>query len=116
METETDKEKALVYAWCEAMNEAGRGNAELDELLREAYEDNEHRRSNGCNFVNELKWPFPRHPACVVHDRLYRLQRGRKYADDKMRELNKYFGRPVAGWVRWAGLRLFGGWAYRYGD
>ena len=107
-----DKEKAIVYKWIEAMQANGKGDPELEAVLYEAYDNNEHHKSNGCNLVNELSWPFPRHPACVVHDMLYRLKLGRSYSDATMRRLNAYFGRSCRGWVRWAGLRLGGWWAY----
>ncbi len=109
-----DREAGLVKSWIEAKRAAGKGDAELEGLLAEAYEQREyHKQSNGCNLVTELRWPFPRHPACVVHDMLYGDRRGRKYADSVMKRLNGYFGRPVAGWFRWAGLRLGGWWVYR---
>lgn len=111
-----DKEKALVLAWIEAKRAAGSACEELEALLIEAYEEKAyHLRSNGCNLVNELRWPFPRHPACVVHDMMYGEKRGRAYSDRMMRRLNSYFGRPGRGWIRWAGLRLGGWWAYRRG-
>lgn len=117
MKAESDSEVALVLAWIAAQREAGRGKPDLEELLMEAYVEREyHKHSNGCNLVNELHWPFPRHPACVVHDMLYNDQRGWGYSDKKMRQLNAYFGRPKRGWVRWAGLRLGGWYAYYYGD
>lgn len=107
-------EAALVASWIIAKNSVGEGEFELDELLREAYfEQVYYLQSNGCTLVTELGWPFPRHPACVVHDMLYDQQKGRRYCDLKFRELNAYFGRPKRGWVRWAGLRIGGWWAYR---
>lgn len=113
----TDTEKELVLAWVDAMRDAGKGDHELEALLIEAYCVREfHRESNGCNLVNELRWPHPRHPACVVHDLLYKDKRGRRYSDRMMRKLNKYFGRPFRGWLRWAGLRIGGWYAYHYGE
>lgn len=106
-----DAEKKLVLAWIEAMQSQGRGDEELERELIAAYDD-DYKASNGCNLVNELRWPISRHPACVVHDRLYGMRAGRAYADRVMRRLNSYFGRPVRGWIRWTGLRLGGWWAY----
>ncbi len=109
----TDQEVKQVMTWVESMRYQGRSEPELETLLIEAYCDRQyHKKSNGCNLVNELRWPFPRHPACVVHDMLYGDKRGRRYSDRMMRKINAYFGRPYRGWVRWAGLRLGGWWAY----
>jgi len=49
-----DKEKAIVYKWIEAMQANGKGDPELEAVLYEAYDNNEHHQSNGCNLVNEL--------------------------------------------------------------
>ncbi|GAA6154484.1 hypothetical protein NBRC116587_39070 [Pseudoteredinibacter isoporae] len=107
-----DNEFELVKQWIAGRQENGQGDPELETLLLDAYQNGEHKISNGCNFVNELRWPWPRHPACVVHDRLYRLKAGRSYADRMMRRLNGYFGRPGRGWVRWLGVRIGGWWIY----
>lgn len=110
-----DDEFELVKLWIKGRRANGRPELEIERLLIEAYESGEHKTSNGCNLVNELDWPWPRHPACVVHDRLYRLKAGRAYADKAMRQINSYFARPYRGWIRWLGLRLGGWWVYSRG-
>lgn len=72
-----DKEKAIAYKRIEAMKANGKGDPELEAVSYEAYDINEHHKLNGHNLVNELNRPFPRHPACVVHDMLFELKCGR---------------------------------------
>ncbi len=105
-----DKEFALLKAFIEAKRDIGEGDAELEAILLDAYENGEHHKSNGCNFVDELSWPYA-HPACVVHDMYYRLRLGRSNGDRIMMKINSYFGHNFRGWVRWLGLRL-GGWVF----
>lgn len=108
----SDVERALVFAWIDAKRVAGCSDTELEVLIYEAYDAGYHLESNGCTLVSELQWPI-KSPSCVVHDYLYSRKRGFFYSNNIMRKLHAYFGRAGRGWVRWAGVTVFGGWFYR---
>lgn len=106
-----DTEKALVLAWVDGMRAAGRGDDEVERFILEAYDADYHHESNGCNLVNELRWPFPRHPACVGHDFWWKHTRGYWSGNRLMYRANCYFGRPARGALRWIGVTV-GGWPW----
>ncbi len=110
-EQKNDSEAALVYEWVAAMRAAGRGDEEVERFVLEPYENGFYLESDGCTLVNELGWPFRRHPACVGHDYYWKNCKGFWSGNRLLYRANRYFGRPGRGVLRWIGTTV-GGWPW----
>jgi len=106
-------EWSLVKLLMACNGEQGKGDAELEAMITEAYESGYFILSDGCTLVGELWWPF-KAAGCVIHDHQFYLGVSFRRANALMYRCHRYFGNStVRVATRWLGVWIGGYPAYR---